>query len=121
MIGTARPVNQPHLTRICPHCKATILASAAVCPGCKGHLRFDNKDGGALVNKAAWQVEGTLQPDRQDAATEYSIVINVRNEHNEEVARQVVNVGSLQGAERRVFTLSIETSEPKSSGPSRRR
>ena len=120
MISTARPVNQPHLTRTCPHCKATILASAAVCPGCKGHLRFD-KDGGPVANKAAWQIEGTLQPDRQDAATEYSIVISVRNERNEEVARQVVNVGSLQGAERRTFTLAVETSEPKGSGSSRRR
>jgi glutaredoxin len=120
MISTARSPNQPNLTRICPHCKATILASAAVCPGCKGHLRFDT-DGDVLVNKAAWQVEGTLEPDHVDAATEYSIVISVRNEHNEELARQVVNVGSLQGAERRTFTLSIETSEPKPSGPSRRR
>ena len=27
-------------TRVCPHCKATILESAAVCPQCKHHLRF---------------------------------------------------------------------------------
>jgi len=91
-----------------------------VCPGCKGHLRFDNKDGGPAV-KAAWQVEGTLEPERRDSTTEYSIVIAVRNERNEEVARQVVNVGALQGAERRTFTLSIETSDSKSGGPARRR
>ena len=119
MISTARSPNQPHLTRVCPHCKATILASAVVCPGCKGHLRFD-KDG-VVATKAAWQIEGTLEPDRADASMEYSIVINVRNERNEEVARQVVNVGALQGTERRTFTLSIETSEPKGSGSSRRR
>jgi hypothetical protein len=41
----------------------------------------------------------------------------VRNERNEEVARQVVNVGSLQGVERRTFALSIETSEPKAMPP----
>ena len=29
------------VTRVCPHCKATILASAAVCPSCRHHLRFD--------------------------------------------------------------------------------
>ena len=28
-------------TRTCPHCKATILESSAVCPACRGHLRFD--------------------------------------------------------------------------------
>ncbi|MES2625685.1 MAG: hypothetical protein V4628_10430 [Pseudomonadota bacterium] len=107
------------MTRVCPHCKATILASALVCPGCKGHLRFDNKDG-APVTKAAWQVEGTFQPDSRDGTTEYSIVISVRNERNEEVARQLVNVGAIQGAEKRTFTLSIETSDSKSSGPRRR-
>jgi hypothetical protein len=118
MIGTARSPNQSHLTRLCPHCKATILASATVCPGCKGHLRFDNKGGGPAT-KAAWQVEGTLAPDSRDSTTEYSIVISVRNERNEEVARQLVNVGALQGADRRTFTLSIETSDSKDS--SRRR
>lgn len=120
MIGTARSPNQPQLTRVCPHCKATILASASVCPGCKGHLRFD-KDGGTAVNKAAWQVEGTLAPEHRNAALEYSIVISVRNERNEEIARQVVNVGALQEAERRTFTLSVETSESKSAGSLRKR
>jgi hypothetical protein len=27
-------------TRVCPHCKATILESAAICPQCKHHLQF---------------------------------------------------------------------------------
>ncbi len=48
-----------------------------------------------------------------DSATEYSILVVVRNERNEEVARQVINVGALQGAERRMFSLSIETSDAK--------
>ena len=66
----------------------------------------------------AWQVEGTLDAERTDAASEYCILVTVRNERNEEVARQVVNVGALQGAERRTFSLSIEVSDPK---PHRRR
>ncbi|HWL62018.1 MAG TPA: hypothetical protein VNQ32_04440 [Steroidobacteraceae bacterium] len=65
------------------------------------------------ATKTAWQIDGTLDAERVDAATEYSILVVVRNERNEEVARQVVNVGSLQGVERRTFTLSIETSEPR--------
>lgn len=115
MIGTARSASQAGATRTCPHCRATILESAVVCPGCKHHLRFD-KDarlGGAAATQTAWQVEGTLDAERMDAMTEYSILVIVRNERNEEVARQVVNVGSLQGAERRTFSLSIETSESK--------
>ncbi|MDQ2640109.1 MAG: hypothetical protein M3Y79_05980 [Pseudomonadota bacterium] len=86
-----------------------------VCPGCKHHLRFDKdaKPGGVPATKTAWQVDGTLDAERVDSATEYSILVVVRNERNEEVARQVVNVGSLQGVERRTFSLSIETSEPR--------
>jgi hypothetical protein len=115
MIGSARPINQAGATRTCPHCRATILESAVVCPGCKHHLRFDKdaRPGGVAATKTAWQVEGTLDAERMDSATEYSILVVVRNERNEEVARQVINVGALQGAERRTFALSIETSDPK--------
>ena len=118
----ARP-GQLGSTRVCPHCKATILESAIVCPGCKHHLRFGS-DAGAMAAQAqrvAWQVEGTLHPEGDDLGTEYCIVIAVRNEKNEEVARQVVNVGSLQGEQMRKFSLSIETSPPRGIVPPRRR
>jgi hypothetical protein len=123
MIGTARSINPTGATRTCPHCRATILESAIVCPGCKHHLRFDKdaRPGAATATRTAWQIEGTLDAERMDAASEYCILVVVRNERNEEVARQVINVGALQGAERRNFTLSIETSDPKPSMPPRRR
>jgi hypothetical protein len=123
MIGSARPVGQAGATRTCPHCRATILESAVVCPGCKHHLRFDKdaRVGAAAATRMAWQVEGTLDAERMDAASEYAILVVVRNERNEEVARQVVNVGALQGAERRTFTLSIEMSEPRPISSLRRR
>lgn len=120
MISTARSPNQTQLTRTCPHCKATILASAVVCPGCKGHLRFD-KTGAVPATKAAWHIEGTLNAESSSEPTEYSILVTVRDERNEEIARHVVNVGALEGAEKRTFTVSIETSEPKPGGPSIRR
>lgn len=122
MIG-ARAIAQPGATRTCPHCRATILESAVVCPGCRHHLRFDKeaKPGGAAATRTAWQVEGTLDAQRMDAASEYVIIISVRNERNEEVARQIVNVGALQGAERRTFALSIEVSDPKAAGSPRKR
>jgi len=97
-------------TRTCPHCKATILASASVCPGCKGHLRFD-KPKGAPAPKPAWRVEGSFTAERPDGAMEYCILISVRDERNEEIARHVVNVGTLEGDAKRTFTLTIETSE----------
>ena len=123
MIG-ARALAHPGATRTCPHCRATILESAAICPGCKHHLRFDKdvKAGGAAATRTAWKVEGTLDAERTDAASEYSILVIVRNERNEEIARHIVNVGSLQGSERRTFELSIEVSDPRPSGsPLRRR
>ncbi len=99
------------MTRTCPHCKATILASALVCPGCKGHLRLGKNDGTPPA-KPTWQLEGTFKPE-QGGVMEYSIVISVRDERNEEIARQVVNVGSLQGAEKRTLNVTIESSESK--------
>jgi len=123
MIGSARATSQAGATRTCPHCRATILESASVCPGCKHHLRFDQnaRPGGVPATRTAWQIEGTLDAERMDQATEYSILVVVRNERNEEVARQIVSVGALTGAERRTFSLSIETSDPKPTVLSSRR
>jgi hypothetical protein len=106
-------------TRTCPHCRAQILESASVCPGCKGHLRFDSSQLRAVEKptRVAWQVEGTLAADSLGAGTEYSVVISVRNEKNEEITRHVVNVGALAGNERRTFNLSVEVSEPRGPNP----
>jgi hypothetical protein len=119
----ARP-GQLGSTRVCPHCKATILETAIICPGCKHHLRFGS-DAAAVAaqaqQKLAWQVEGTLHPEAATEGTEYTIVIAVRNEKNVEIARQVVNVGSLLGEQMRSFTLSIETSPPRTIVPTHKR
>lgn len=96
-------------TRTCPHCKATILASASVCPGCKGHLRFDKA--GTVKPKAEWLVEGTFGAERPNQELEYCILVSVRNERNEEVARHVVNVGALQGDQKRTFSVIVETTD----------
>ncbi len=47
---------------------------------------------------------------------EYFVVIAVRNDRGEEVARQVVNVGALQGTEKRTFALSVEVLPPQAPG-----
>lgn len=111
-MNAVRPVIQG-LTRTCPHCKAIILESAAICPGCKHHLRFGTDAQRSTQFRSAWSVEGTLAPPSATEMSEYCIVIVVRNERNEEVARQVVNVGALQGTDRRAFTLSVEVSPPQ--------
>ncbi len=94
-------------TRHCPHCKATILESASVCPACRGHLRFE---AGAAQNALATplRVEGTIRQNATDGTAEYSMVLSIRNERGEEITRQVVGVGALKPDEQRTFTLAVE-------------
>jgi hypothetical protein len=101
-------------TRTCPHCKATVLESANVCPGCRHHLRFD--PGATLRDESsftAWKVDGVIGPRGSAEACEYSVVIALRNEEGRELARHVVAVGALQPSERRSFTLSVDVIPPR--------
>jgi|SRR5579859_2002681 len=101
-------------TRICPHCKATILESLTICPGCLHHLRFDQAAAKRQVAAAsALRVEGVIKPPPDSTPWEYFVVIAVRNERGEEVIRHVVNVGALQGNERRSFALSVDVMPPQ--------
>ncbi len=107
-MSTVRPTTVGR-TRTCPHCRATILESATVCPGCHHHLRFGKLANEAKrVSKTALKVEGTVRHAPDAGACEYSVVIEVRNERGEQVARQVVGVGALQPQEQRTFTLSVD-------------
>jgi hypothetical protein len=97
-------------TRTCPHCKATILESLSICPGCLHHLRFDQEAAKRQVAaKSALRVDGVIRHPPAEEAWEYFMVLSVRNDRGEEVTRQVVSVGALQGAEKRTFSLSVET------------
>lgn len=98
----------PGATRSCPHCRATILESASVCPACRHHLRFDASAGTDAARQTALMVEGRLAAP-QGEAVEYTMVVVVRNERGEEVARHVVGVGALEGAQSRSFSVSVET------------
>jgi hypothetical protein len=109
----ARPV-APGKTRSCPHCKATILESLSICPGCLHHLRFDQEAARRQVAaKSALRVDGVIQHPNAEEPWEYYVTIAVRNERGEEVARQVVGVGALQGTEKRTFSLSVEVLPPQ--------
>ena len=100
-------------TRTCPHCKAVILESLSICPGCLHHLRFDQEAAKRQVAaSSALKVEAVIRHPPLEEAWEYFIVIAVRNDKGEEVSRQVVNVGSLQPAEKRTFSLSVEVLPP---------
>ena len=107
----------PGKSRTCPHCKATILDSATVCPGCNHHLRFDPASLAqrARSDIAPLRVEGTIRHPANGGPWEYSIVIAIRNGRGEEISRQVVGVGALLPAEQRTFSLSVEVFTPRES------
>ena len=110
-MSTLRP-GTPGAARTCPHCKATILDSASVCPACRGHLRYDE----AALQRAKTvtvplAIEGTISPPRGETAYEYSMVLSIRNDRGEEVTRQVIGVGALYADEQRTFTVQVEMTE----------
>jgi len=110
-MSTLRP-GTPGATRACPHCKATILESASVCPACRGHLRYD--EASILREKTKvvpLSIEGTIVPPPGDGTYEYAMVLSIRNERGEEVNRQVIGVGALHPGDERSFTLQVEMTE----------
>src|ERR1700746_3844846 len=110
----SRPVTAGK-TRVCPHCKATILESLSICPGCLHHLRFDTEAAKRQVAAIpALRVEGVIRHPPLQEAWEYFVVIAVRNDRGEGVTRPVVNVGPLAGTEKRTCTLSLEVLPPPS-------
>jgi hypothetical protein len=109
----SRPVT-PGKTRTCPHCKATILESLSICPGCLHHLRFDQEAAKRQVAAtSALRVEGMIRHPPLEDPWEYFVVISIRNDRGEEVTRQVVSVGALQSTEKRTFSLSVEMLPPQ--------
>jgi len=99
-------------TRACPHCKATILESAAVCPACRHHLRF-NATGqtSAAPSESAFRVEGAFE-NSHVAQCEYAVVVAVCDERGAEIARKVVSVGALGPGERRTCVVSVDLIKP---------
>jgi len=115
-MSTTRPVS-PGKSRKCPHCRSEILESASICPACRHHLRFGKAAEQAGLRFSALHVEGTLRHPAGDTPWEYSVVITVRNQKGEEVARQVVGIGAMHGADLRTFDLSVDVFAPDLSVP----
>jgi hypothetical protein len=111
-------VAAPGRTRTCPHCKATILESASICPACQHHLRFDPKaiaERRQQATHSPLRVEGTFKhPEEGPSTWEYSVVVSIRNDRGEELERRVVGVGALQPNESRTVTLCVDIFAPPS-------
>lgn len=104
----------PGQARTCPICRATILESANVCPGCLHRLRYEDQS-----SKLSWasfcplRVDGTIGHREEGVPWEYSVVLTIRDEDGEELSRQVVGVGALKPGQERTFTLSVEVLTPE--------
>jgi hypothetical protein len=99
----------PGATRVCPHCKATVLETAAICPGCRHHLRFSAEAGQPTADEGycALSVDGSIAHKDGSEPCEYFVVLDIRNERGEQLARQVVGVGVLQPGELRHLNVSV--------------
>ena len=100
----------PGATRVCPHCKATVLETAAICPGCRHHLRFSaeaTQANAADEGYCALSVEGSIAHKVGSEPCEYFIVLDIRDDRGEQLARQVVGVGVLQPGELRNLHVSV--------------
>ena len=101
-------------TRTCPHCRAVILQSTAVCPSCRKHLRFAPGAGGDAIvpTFSPLRVEGSIRHPKVGEAWEYAVIVTITNDRGEEVARQVVGVGAIPPGEQRKFTCTVEVFTP---------
>lgn len=120
MINTS--VGAPGKARLCPHCKATILQSATICPACDHSLRFDSqRKRRAAPSFSPLRVEGTIKHPVAGEAWEYSIVISILDDQEREISRQVVSVGVLNPDEQRTFRLGVDVFTPSSEEASKDR
>ena len=96
-------------TRICPHCKAVVLQSANICPGCHHHLRFNSANAEPQVESvSAMRIEGSIQHAERSESCEYCVVISITNERGEKIARQIVGVGALHPGEKHKYSFSVD-------------
>ena len=107
-MSNARP-GSPGATRACPHCRETILESASVCPACRHYLRFG---AGAEASPAPaltpLRIEGSIRHPADGEPWEYTVVVSIRNDRDEEIARKLIGVGAMNPNEQCTFTLSVE-------------
>src|SRR5262245_24404029 len=101
-------------TRSCPHCRATILESAAVCPACRHHLRFETRRGEEprAASQVVLKVSGEFARKTTSGPGEYHVVVVIRDAGGSELARKVIGVGGLAPGEERKVDLTVEIFDP---------
>jgi hypothetical protein len=104
----------PGATRDCPHCRETVLESAVVCPACRHYLRFDvSAEVEQVPDLTPLRIEGSIRHPTDGEPWEYTVVVSIRNDRGEEIARKLVGVGAMNPNEERTFTLAVEAVSAK--------
>jgi len=99
-------------SRVCPHCKATILKSSASCPLCRHNLRFVSigTESRTRPTTCLLLVEGTLEHPGEGDPLEYSVLVEIRDESGRLLSRQSIAVGAIDRMDKRVFSLRVQMS-----------
>ncbi len=107
----------PGATRECPHCRETILLSAGVCPACRHYLHFDaGADSVQAPAATPLRIEGSIRHPADGEPWEYTVIVSICNDRNEEIAHKLIGVGAMNPNEQRTFTLSVEAVAAKAKG-----
>ncbi len=69
----------------------------------------------------ALNVEGTIRHPGGGEKLEYSMMLSIRNDRGEEIARQMVGVGALSPDECRTFTVAVSVSKQAKQEPAKAR
>jgi hypothetical protein len=117
-MSSVRP-GSPGATRECPHCRETILESAAVCPACRHYLRFDAGADAPEAPQAPTplRIEGSIRHPSDGEPWEYTVVVSIHNDRGQEIAHKLIGVGAMNPNEQRSFTLSVEAVPAKAKDP----
>ena len=120
-MSTPRP-GTPGATRACPHCKETILESAAVCPACRHHVRFDAAPEAPESDiPSPLRIEGSIRQPADVSAWEYTVVVTIKDDRGVEIARKLIGVGAMAPNEQRSFALSVDIVPAKGKAKARTR
>ena len=120
-MSTPRP-GTPGATRACPHCKETILESAAVCPACRHHVRFDAAPEAPESDiPSPLRIEGSIRQPADVSAWEYTVVVTIKDDRGQENARKLIGVGAMAPNEQRSFALSVDIVPAKGKAKARTR
>ncbi len=104
-------------TRECPHCRETVLESAAVCPACRHYLRFAaGVDEPPVPALTPLRIEGSIRHPADGEPWEYTVVVSICNDRGEEIAHKLIGVGAMNPNEQRTFTLAVEAVLAKGKG-----